>query len=53
MKTLLLCRAVHAYETKISYIDICLLSRGNYTEFYMVYCNTQLLIFRFSFLHIT
>ena len=44
---LLLCKAVWSN---------CLLfemSRGNYTVFNSVYCNTQLLIFRFSFLHIT
>ena len=35
-----------------SLIYICL-SRGNYTAFDSVYCNTQLLIFRFSFLHIS
>ena len=28
-------------------------SRGNYTAYDCVYCDTQLLIFRFSFLHIT
>ena len=29
------------------------LSRGNYTAFDSVYCDTQLLVFRFSFLCIT
>ena len=30
--------------------SLIILSRGNYTAFDSMYCNTQLLVFRFSFL---
>ena len=47
IKGTLLCKAVR------SDVLFFVLSRGKYTAYYCVYCNTQLLIFRFSFLHFT
>ena len=44
---LLLCRAVHIV-CALNLLYVCL--GGNYTAYDSVYCNTQLLIFRFSFL---